>query len=243
MELRIGCSGFPVARARYWQKLSVVEVQQTFYQPPRLETARRWRQEAPANFEFTVKAWQLITHEASSPTYRRLRQGLSLAERQAAGSFKPTGLIQTAWEQTRAIARELQATVVLFQTPASFRPTEENRQHLHRFFETLARDNLRLVWEARGTWDWEEVRQLCQELDLIPGLDPFKTAPFPGPWAYFRLHGVTGYRYRFTEPDLEALASWLYGRERVYCFFNNQSMWDDARRFQTLAARRGLVSG
>jgi len=51
----------------------VVEVQQTFYQIPRIATGKRWREEAPPDFEFTMKAWQLITHEPSSPTYRRLR--------------------------------------------------------------------------------------------------------------------------------------------------------------------------
>lgn len=77
MEVKIGCCGFPVARRRYWEGLAAVEIQRTFYQPPRLETARRWRQGAPVDFEFTLKAWQLITHEASSPTYRRLRRPLS----------------------------------------------------------------------------------------------------------------------------------------------------------------------
>jgi uncharacterized protein YecE (DUF72 family) len=239
MNLRIGCSGFPVARIRYWERFSVVEIQQTFYQPPRLQTARRWRQEAPPEFEFTLKAWQLITHEATSPTYRRLRQVLSPAERQAAGGFKPTALVQMAWEQTRAIAQELHAGLILFQCPASFGPTAENRQHLRRFFETLDRDKLRLVWEPRGTWTGAEVGQLCQELDLIPGIDPFKTPPFPGAWAYFRLHGITGYRYQYSDQDLEHLVSWLADRERVYCFFNNQSMWADALRFQAQAVRFG----
>jgi uncharacterized protein YecE (DUF72 family) len=38
--------------------LQVVEVQQTFYQPPRVATLEKWRLDAPANFEFTLEAWQ-----------------------------------------------------------------------------------------------------------------------------------------------------------------------------------------
>lgn len=37
MPLKIGCCGFPVGRRQYAACFSVVEVQQTFYQPPRVE--------------------------------------------------------------------------------------------------------------------------------------------------------------------------------------------------------------
>jgi uncharacterized protein YecE (DUF72 family) len=71
--IKVGCCGFPVKRETYYHTFQVAEVQQTFYQPPLLATGKRWREEAPPDFEFTMKAWQLITHEPSSPTYRRLR--------------------------------------------------------------------------------------------------------------------------------------------------------------------------
>jgi uncharacterized protein YecE (DUF72 family) len=69
-ELRVGCCGFPQPLVRYAQSFSVVEVQQTFYQPPLLRTLARWRASVPQEFKFTLKAWQLITHEATSPTGR-----------------------------------------------------------------------------------------------------------------------------------------------------------------------------
>jgi len=59
---------------RYLSQYELVEAQQTFYKPPRLKTALRWRREAPPQFEFAVKAWQLITHPISSITYRRAGQ-------------------------------------------------------------------------------------------------------------------------------------------------------------------------
>jgi uncharacterized protein YecE (DUF72 family) len=37
--IRVGCCGFPMAHAVYYRHFSVVEVQQTFYQPPRIATA------------------------------------------------------------------------------------------------------------------------------------------------------------------------------------------------------------
>jgi uncharacterized protein YecE (DUF72 family) len=66
--LKVGCCGFPRGRKEYFRQFRLVEVQQTFYKMPDLETAIKWRQEAPTDFEFTLKAWQLITHPPTSPT-------------------------------------------------------------------------------------------------------------------------------------------------------------------------------
>jgi uncharacterized protein YecE (DUF72 family) len=228
--VKVGCCGFPVGRRRYMARLPVAEVQQTFYQPPQPDTARRWRAEAPPAFEFTLKAWQLITHEAASPTYRRLKRPLSPAERTQAGFFKDTPLVRQAWETTHEIAQILEARIILFQCPARFGPTPENRERLIRFFSRLDRGGCTCAWEPRGNWPREEVAELCRELNLLPALDPLAAAPFPGPRAYFRLHGRGGYRYYYSEADFVALRSYLTDRDQVYVFFNNMSMWADACR-------------
>ena len=64
--------GFTIGRGTYFRQFRVVEVQQTFYDPPAQTTLARWRDEAPPEFEFAMKAWQVITHLGTSPTYRRL---------------------------------------------------------------------------------------------------------------------------------------------------------------------------
>jgi len=51
----------------YFTQFKLVEVQQTFYKMPKLDTALGWRQEAPSDFEFSLKAWQLITHLSLPP--------------------------------------------------------------------------------------------------------------------------------------------------------------------------------
>ena len=53
--IHVGCCGFQKARATYFQHFALVEVQRTFYKPPRVETARHWREEAPPGFTFTLK--------------------------------------------------------------------------------------------------------------------------------------------------------------------------------------------
>ena len=68
MSIRVGLCGIGMARDKYFRTYPVTEVQQTFYEPPKLSLLQRWREQAPRNFEFTLKAWQLITHPPSSPT-------------------------------------------------------------------------------------------------------------------------------------------------------------------------------
>ncbi len=236
MTLKIGCCGFPKGLRQYAARLPVAEVQQTFYEPPKLATARRWRQEVPPEFEFTLKAWQLITHEATSPTYRRLKRPLTGEERSQAGSFRLTPVVLTAWQATREIALALNARIILFQCPARFGPIPENLGRLRRFFQHLDRGGFVFAWEPRCDWPRETVAALGRELDLVLALDPFATPPFPGPLAYFRLHGRGGYRYAYTEDDLQELASLLAGHAEAYVLFNNMHMWTDACR---LAERLG----
>jgi uncharacterized protein YecE (DUF72 family) len=236
-DLRVGCCGFPIARSRYFERFPVVEVQQTFYQPPRPETLRRWRSEAPEDFEFTLKAWQLITHEPSSPTYRRLRQPVPSTERGRYGSFRPTEQVNAAWRATLEAASALRARVLVFQCPASFDPSPEHLANLRRLFSVAHRDarQLTLAWEPRGPWPDATVAALCGELDLALVVDPFHRPPLREGLRYFRLHGLAGYRSRYGDSDLRRLRAWCRGA--TYCMFNNISMAEDADRLLNLLAR------
>jgi uncharacterized protein YecE (DUF72 family) len=244
-ELRIGCCGFPQPLARYAQTFRVVEVQQTFYQPPLLRTLARWRATVPQEFEFTLKAWQLITHEASSPTYRRLREKLTDQQRREAGSFRLNSTVMGAWERTLECARALGSRVILFQCPARLVPSDENKANLREFFHEIRHrlesppggEGLTFIWEPRGQWKTEEVRELCEELDLVHGGDPFQKPTVTSGLGYYRLHGITGYRYRYSDGDLRRLLELARSRPSCYVLFNNLSMLEDAQRFLHLARK------
>lgn len=236
----VGCCGFPRARADYYRTFPVVEVQQTFYHPPRPSTARRWREEAPEGFEFTLKAWQLITHQPTSPTYRRARVRIAPEERDLYGAFRWTDPVRRAWDACLQIAAALQARMVVFQCPASFDPRAEHLDNLRRFMDRADRAGLTFAWEPWGEgWTDERVTGLCAELDLIHCVDPFQRSPAHGEPRYFRLHGRGGFRYRYTDEDLERLEGWL--REAPgYALFNNAHMWEDAERLlRSLAQPEG----
>jgi len=215
---------------KYFENFDVVEVQKTFYKPPSPETARKWRNIAPDNFEFTVKAWQVITHPPSSPTYRKAK--LSLSD---GGFFKPIKEVFEAWEVTREIARELRSPLVLFQTPKSFRDSEENIRNMIEFFSSIEREFI-FAFEPRG-WKKENVLSVCRELDLIHVVDPFLSDPLYGDIFYFRLHGFD-YKHKYTDKELQRLSEKCRELGKGgYVMFNNVHMFDDAVRFRKLVEK------
>jgi uncharacterized protein YecE (DUF72 family) len=230
----IGTCGFRTNKTEFAEMLRAVEVQHTFYQPPQIKTLEKWRAEVPERFEFTLKAWQLITHEAKSPTYKRLKKQLTETEREEAGYFKPTAIVREAWETTLACARALRAKTILFQCPASFRQNQENIKNLEKFFETVAREDLNFAWEPRGAWNAAVVKGICENLDLWHAVDPFAQITTTPGKCYYRLHGRTGFRYQYEEDELAELAELLPAGETSYVFFNNRYMLEDALLFQKI---------
>jgi uncharacterized protein YecE (DUF72 family) len=236
-DIVAGSCGFRSSREKYYARFPVVEVQHTFYQPPSVSTLEGWRSEAPETFEFTLKAWQLITHEPRSPTYRRLRRKLTDRELADAGAFRNTPIVREAWEITAASALALRARSVLFQCPASFTPTEEHADAMRELITSIDRGDFRLCWEPRGGWPHDLVRDLCDELRLVHVVDPFADTSVTPDDIYFRLHGRTGYRYVYEDFELEELLEMMPAEGRSHVFFNNIAMREDAERFNRLVEK------
>ncbi len=247
----VGCCGWSEGKARYFADFPAVEIQSTFYEPPSVALASKWRALAPDSFHFCVKAWQLITHTPTSPTYRRLKSKLSPDECELVGSFRQTEQVWLAWERTASIARVLRARVILFQCPASFKPERENVHNLRSFFSSIEREEFQFAWEPRGEWPAETVQQLCGDLSLIYCIDPFKAGSVPPAGIaadaantgkiYWRLHGRSGYSYRYSDSDLNDLMKMLRKHTKnvngpAYVFFNNIWMKDDALKLRDLIA-------
>ena len=161
---------------------------------------------------------------------------VSPQERELYGSFRPTEQVWLAWERTREIANIVDAQVIVFQCPASFLPTPENISNIRSFFQGISRDHRIFAWEPRGD-DWSPalVRRVCAANNLVHCVDPFKTGAVYGDILYWRLHGRTGYRYRYTEEDLTELALKLHVHSHAkgtnYIMFNNIYSKQDALRF------------
>lgn len=130
----------------------------------------------------------------------------------------------------------LNARTVLFQCPASFKPTRENIANLSRFFSDIDRQGLQLGWEPRGNWEPDVIQSICEDLDLWHVVDPFVNRTVTPDRCYFRLHGRTGWRYQYEDHELRDLAELLPPESPSYVFFNNVHMMEDALRFGKILA-------
>jgi len=205
---------------KYPESFSLVELNSTFYQYPKMSTVAGWREKAPPEFEFTVKAHQDISHKFRF-------------------EMKPS---LQAFTQMRQICEALNARILLIQTPASFRP--DRLGEAEKFFRKVRNSDLAVAWETRGpTWEEPKAQKklaaVLRELDVPHVTDPFKTLPvYTGGVAYFRLHGLGKelYYYQFTDDELKQLKRLVEpfeaeGKE-VYVLFNNLAMFDDGLRFK-----------
>ncbi|MFQ5996309.1 MAG: DUF72 domain-containing protein [Dehalococcoidales bacterium] len=232
-KVKIGCCGFPGGKGKYFQQFKLVEVQPTFYKMPRLETALRWRSEAPADFEFSLKAWQLITHPPTSPTYRKAGIKIPTGAEENYGFFRPSDEVHKAWEATMRFAQALEARVIVFQCPPSFKPTPQNIDNLKRFFRSIRNSGFLFAWEPRGEWSEPTIKALCSELGLIHCVDPMEKESLYGEFQYFRLHGGPGYRHQYSGEELTHLKEKVLDKES-YVLFNNLNMHHDALAFDRL---------
>jgi uncharacterized protein YecE (DUF72 family) len=241
MTVKLGMCGFTIGAAAYFKRFPVVEIQQTFYDPPALSTMEKWRAQAPDDFEFTMKAWQVITHRGTSSTYRRLKRPFSDRERAEAGEFHLNDTTLAAWATTLEAQRALRASAILFQCPASFKSTAQNVDAMRAFFAAIDRPkNVRLLWEPRGPWPDEVVRGLCEDLSLTHVVDPFIRPSLTPALRYWRLHGNKSAYASYTDDELRQIVAWI-PRETdalTYVMFNNIPRVKDIARFSAAIGDR-----
>jgi len=232
-QIKIGCCGFAVSRKRYFHDFSVVEVQQTFYEPPSESTLKQWRIEAPEGFEFTIKAWQIITHPFTSPTYKRTKSCIGNPENY--GFFKNTQEVYEAWKTTLKVAEILQSNIILFQTPSSFKPDKDNIENMKKFFDYIDREDLTFVLELRG-WQWNQILTVTEATATVPVItEEHLYNDIPAELYYLRLHGRQGYKYKYADTDLKQIYQRVLELDRsVYVLFNNIHMYDDAMRLKKM---------
>ena len=246
MPMKLGMCGFTIGAAAYFRQFGVVEVQQTFYDPPPAATLEKWRAQAPDDFEFTMKAWQVITHRGTSRTYRRMRRPFSAEQLVDAGAFRRNTTTLVAWDETLSAARILNATAILLQCPASFRATDENVASMRDFLCSVDRlPGVRLMWEPRGAWPDELVLDLCRELALVHAVDPFVRPSLTPELLYWRLHGNRSHWAQYADDELRQIIDWLPSDPDVdaYVLFNNIPRVKDVRRFRELLAESGCSEG
>lgn len=234
---------------KMYSLFQTVEIQRTFYNIPKIETVEKWRLEAPNNFIFSFKVFQGLTHNKSSPTWRRYSGKITEEEMINVGDLKVNEYTMKYIEIMAKFAKILESSVVVVQTPSSFKPTKENISNAELFFDAftrvLQRENAKAIigWEPRGTWlkNPDSILQLISDNDhVIHVTDPMYHDPVKlSKTLYFRLHGkpYLNYRYKYTDGDFRLLIGKIrdfldQGIKEIYVMFNNVNMINDAKTFQ-----------
>ena len=208
----------------YSRYFNAVEINSTFYRPCAPKTAEGWVKRTPADFEFTVKAWQQFTHKKEAWTPNEVEQ------------FK---------EGIRPLIEADKLGCLLFQFPASFRHTPETIDRLKVLLDLFG-DYPKAV-ELRHR-SWGGVLPTLQSFDAVPAFidepkfkdsirQDFETVA--GRFLYLRLHGRKfekwwrhehrneRYDYLYSAEELQPymvrLKSVLENKDiqRAYIFFNN----------------------
>lgn len=225
--LKIGCCGFPIAKEKYYKEFNLVEINSTFYKIPSIKIAQKWRNEVPENFEYTLKAYQGITH-----TYRME------AKKECIDYLNK--MIE--------LCNILKSKILLFQTPKSFTPEYLNKAE--KFFSKIKHNKIKIVWETRGE-KWLEVydklSKILEKYSITHVVDPFINKPcYINEIAYYRLHGLSKkiYYYKFSDNDLlnlkEKIFNYSKGAKEIHVLFNNINMYEDSLRFKELLEKNTL---
>jgi uncharacterized protein YecE (DUF72 family) len=191
---------------KYYQAFfDTVEINNSFYRLPQIETFEKWYQDVPENFIYVIKANRFITH------MKKLKD--------------PVESLSQFLTNVAALKEKLGP--ILFQLPPGW---EINTDRFENFLKHLPKD-LRCVFEFRNaTWYNERIYDLLRKYncafciyELAGHLSPLAvTADF----VYLRLHGP-GEKYQgsYSENILQEWAlqckEWREKGLDVFVYFDN----------------------
>jgi uncharacterized protein YecE (DUF72 family) len=184
-----------------------IEINSSFYAPPRPKDASSWarRVQNNARFRFTAKAWQKLSHESRSVEETALAADCDVV-RSSMAPLAEAGVLGA----------------LLIQFPWRFRCLPENMDYLDRLFRLLS--GFPLVLEVRhGSWDREPVNGFLRERGVAfcnvdqpvigNSIRPAERAT--ARIGYFRLHG-RNYRNWFKEDaGRDARYDYLYAKQEI----------------------------
>ncbi len=223
-SLRVGPAGwnykdwegivYPVGAGRSFDPLAyladyfdTVEINSSFYAPPRQADAASWARRVRNNprFRFTAKVWQRLTHERGEAAEESLSANCDVVRRSMA-PLVDAGLLGA----------------LLMQFPWSFRNSTENLDHLARLFRLLA--GWPLVVEVRhGSWDQPELYTFLGEHSVafcnldqpVIGSSLKPSAHVTSSIGYFRLHGRNYQNWFREDAGRDARYDYLYSKSEI----------------------------
>jgi uncharacterized protein YecE (DUF72 family) len=197
------------------QFFDTIEINTSFYSPPRAEVVKAWAAKIAfnPNFKFTAKLWKRFTHErnANLQDEKMFKQGLA------------------------PLVTEGRLGGLLLQFPWSFRNTSENHEYLSGLVMQFM--EYPLVLEVRhSSWNKPEVFEwlaglrvgFCNIDQPVIGQSIAPSARATAPVGYVRLHG-RNYEHWFTSNE--------HPEERYNYLYSQAELEPWAARIQNIAQR------
>jgi uncharacterized protein YecE (DUF72 family) len=184
-----------------------IEINSSFYRPPRAEDATAWMRRVQNNprFKFTAKAWQLLSHER-----------------------KDVSDVSLGWECDE-VRRSMDVLAgagmlggLLIQFPWSFRHSSENLEYLAKLFRYLS--DLPLAVEVRhAEWNQDEFYAfltehgvaVCNVDQPVIGDSIRPAARVTSRLGYFRLHGRNYQNWFKENAGRDARYDYLYPKQEI----------------------------
>jgi uncharacterized protein YecE (DUF72 family) len=218
--------------AYYGSRFSCVEINSSFYKSHRAATYKRWRDETPAQFRFSVKMPRSVTHEA------RLRR----AAREVSQFYEEIALLRP---KLRAVLVQLPPTLEF-----SVRATRT-------FFHAVPQiKGTMITCEPRhASWFSAAADAVLRELKVSRVAADPPRCPGAGDagggrgFEYFRWHGTPCLYYsKYSDAQLQAFATQVRGSKakEIWCIFDNTARyaaWNDALQFRRLIGRERIREG
>ena len=191
--------------AYYFEKFDTVEINNSFYMLPKIETLSVWREATPRKFEFAIKASRFLTHN------KKLKE--------------PENALNNFLPRAEALGKKLGP--ILFQLPPKW---GINVERLSEFLEALPKYH-RYTFEFRElSWLTDSVYDLLRRYNAAFCI--YELAGFHSPieitadWAYVRLHGPCGkYQGSYSDKILQEwakrIAEWNSKLRSIYLYFDN----------------------
>jgi uncharacterized protein YecE (DUF72 family) len=238
-HLWVGCSGWQYKHWRngvfypadvpqtrwleyYATQFNTVEINNSFYRLPTLETFKAWERRAPAGFVYAVKASRFLTH------MKKLKD--------------PVEPLHRLFSHARGLGRSFGP--VLYQLPPRW---AVDLERFEIFLRALPPTRRHAIEFREPSWYCEEVFALMQRHSVALCLHDMAGSATGmtrvGPFVYVRFHGPHKYSGRYDDGTLERWAAWmreqLAGELHVFAYFNNDIGGHaprDAVRLRTLIA-------
>jgi len=180
----------------------------------------------------TLTGWHVLTHRRSDPRYAEMTD--PPPEHAAVGHFERSRWTDEAWEQLDKLARAADLMAIAFDTPSTFKRSEEHATRLENFVAHAMRPGLAIAWEpAQRAWPAKDMLELCDRIGAIPIVDPTEEPIPDGEYVYLRFRGGKSGRKVLKDDDLKSVA--LEARDRIgWVIFSNATALEDAERFRAM---------